>query len=599
MIPRSRHDSVQKQVRRHPVSPALASNRCRGGRNRVSGAARPTTFLGSVELTLACSRVQSDTHWGIVQRQDSGLWSRGQRFESSSPSQIASLPQAPLPCQGEGGVRVDCLKGMRIALGCTVPAPVLARQNAQSRHSMDIDKKISPSGLLSHLMRFWQLSGAKILLLHDAWSDSPGAPVFTVRGRYTARGWTDWTQGFRFGSALLQYDATGDERFLELGRQGTLASMPRHLTHMGVHDHGFSAVSTYGNLWRLHREGRLPPDLGEQRLCELALAVSGAVQARRWTAMPDGGFIYSFNGPHSLFVDTLRSLRVLALAHHLGHVLLEERDREVSLLGRLIAHADCTARYLIYYGEGRDCYDVPGRVAHEALFDVLDGSYRCPSTQQGYSPFTTWMRGLGWALLGFAELLEFVDLLDDAELEPWGGRRGLSERWLRAARATADYYIANTPADGIPYWDTGAPGLQHLGNYLERPADPFNQHEPVDSSAAAIVAQGLLRLGRCLASSSEGQKYTQAGLTVLRALLSEPYLAVDHQHQGLILHAVYHRPNGWDYVPPGANIPRGEAVLWGDYHAREAALYVQRLARGEPYLAFFGPSRVVTIGEPA
>jgi hypothetical protein len=29
--------------------------------------------------------------------------------------------------------------------------------------------------------------------------------------------------------------------------------------------------------------------------------------------------------------------------------------------------------------------------------------------------------------------------------------------------------------------------------------------------------------------------------------------------------------------------------MWGDYHAREAALYVERLARGKPYLTFFGP----------
>ena len=42
----------------------------------------------------------------------------------------------------------------------------------------------------------------------------------------------------------------------------------------------------------------------------------------------------------------------------------------------------------------RDIYDVRGRVAHEALFDTLDGSFRAPSTQQGYSPFSTWARGL-------------------------------------------------------------------------------------------------------------------------------------------------------------------------------------------------------------
>ena len=48
------------------------------------------------------------------------------------------------------------------------------------------------------------------------------------------------------------------------------------------------------------------------------------------------GFIYSFNGPHSLFIDTIRSLRSLALAHQLGHVLMGEHDSRISLLERLI-----------------------------------------------------------------------------------------------------------------------------------------------------------------------------------------------------------------------------------------------------------------------
>ena len=80
--------------------------------------------------------------------------------------------------------------------------------------------------------------------------------MFTVDGRYTARGWTEWTQGFQYGSVLLQFDATGDERYLELGRERTVHVMAPHLTHVGVHDHGFNNVSTYGNLWRLMHEGR-------------------------------------------------------------------------------------------------------------------------------------------------------------------------------------------------------------------------------------------------------------------------------------------------------------------------------------------------------
>ena len=80
-----------------------------------------------------------------------------------------------------------------------------------------------------------------------------------------------------------------------------------------------------------------------------------------------------------------------------------------------------------------------------------------------------------------------------------GGRDAIEATFLKAARATCDFYIRETPTCGIPYWDTGAPGLAKLGDYRDRPADPFNDEEPVDSSAAAIAAQGLLRLGHYLA----------------------------------------------------------------------------------------------------
>ena len=92
--------------------------------------------------------------------------------------------------------------------------------------------------------------------------------------------------------------------------------MAPHVTHVGVHDHGFNNVSTYGNLLRLMNEGSIPTTTGSGDFYELALKCSGAVQAARWTSIADGGgYIYSFNGPHSLFVDTIRSLRALAVSH--------------------------------------------------------------------------------------------------------------------------------------------------------------------------------------------------------------------------------------------------------------------------------------------
>jgi len=456
---------------------------------------------------------------------------------------------------------------------------------------MRVQAKLAPGSLAPALARMWELSAAKILQTEAGFDPQQGAPVFTSGGRWTSRGWTEWTQGFQYGSALLQFDATGDRQFLELGRANTVRRMPAHLTHTGVHDHGFNNVSTYGNLLRLMNEGRLPEDSWERSHYELALKASGAVQAGRWTRIAGGGgYIYSFNGPHSLFVDTIRSLRSLALAHQLGHVLLEENDARVSLLERLLQHAQATARYSVYYGEGRDHYDLRGRVAHESIFNLNDGRYRCPNSQQGYSPFSTWTRGLSWAILGFAEQLEFLEALSEPAWGPLAaGRQEALDGVRRALEATCDFYLENTAADGLPYWDTGAPGLSRMGDWRAAPADPYNAYEPVDSSAAAIACQGLMRFGAYLLARGDarGARYRAAGLGVLARLLEEPYLSLAPGHQGLLLHSVYHRPNGWDRIPAGRAVPCGESSMWGDYHLREAGLYAQRLAGGGPYLVFW------------
>ncbi|MFO7670306.1 MAG: hypothetical protein R6W31_11660 [Bacteroidales bacterium] len=455
---------------------------------------------------------------------------------------------------------------------------------------MKIDFELHPRQFSQKLDRFWTLSGEKIRLIHKESDPVKGSPVFTVKGKYTTRGWTEWTQGFQFGSALLQFDASGDPWFLNYGKEHTIQLMAPHLTHTGVHDHGFNNVSTYGNLLRLMREEKMAENDWERQSYELALKVSGAVQAGRWTNIKGGGFIYSFNGPHSLFVDTIRTIRVLMLSHLLGHLYQVEGDVSIDLLERAIQHAKATADYSVYYGMGRDGYDLRGRTAHESIFNTNDGSYRCPNAQQGFSGYTTWTRGLAWAMCGFAEELELVEKLPAALWFPDGGKEAVEGFMLEAARATCDFYIEHTPLDGVPYWDTGAPALYKIDNVLGKAADPFNAYEPVDSSAAAIGAQGLLRLGMYLERRDPGQgkKYWQAGLTVMQTLLEEPYLSSDPTHQGILLHSIYHEPNGWDHKPVKGVAAHGESGMWGDYHMRELALYLTRIVKREPYYTFFG-----------
>ncbi|GAL71820.1 glycoside hydrolase family 88 protein [Jejuia pallidilutea] len=322
----------------------------------------------------------------------------------------------------------------------------------------------------------------------------------------------------------------------------------------------------------------------EKNFYKLALTMSGSVQAKRWTNVKDGGYIYSFNGPHSLFIDTIRTTRILLAAHKLGHRMLDENDQQIDFLQRAVTHGLTTAKYAVFYGEGRDTYDEWGRVAHESIFNTNDGNYRCPNSQQGFSGFTTWTRGLAWAMSGFTEFLEY---LNENHIK-FEGLDEVKATFLKAAKATCDFYIGNTSSDGIPYWDTGAPNIHNLGNYQERKAEIYNDFEPIDSSAAAIGAQGLLRLSNLLKDTEpdEAKKYHQAGLTTLKTLLTDDYLAVEPSHQGILKHSVYHWPNGWDNVPKGKKVPADESSMWGDYHMVELCFLVHKLTQ-DKYYTFF------------
>ncbi|MEM1098427.1 MAG: glycosyl hydrolase [Planctomycetota bacterium] len=477
---------------------------------------------------------------------------------------------------------------------------------------MKIDSRLQLSDLRPAAERVLSLAARKAKSLDKSWDTGRGTPVFTVEGTYTTRGWTEWTQGFQYGLMILAGDALDDSKLIQLGKKRTLDHMLAHVTHIGVHDHGFNNLSTYGNLLRLWDEGRLGDDNHERLLYENAIAASGAVQAARWQGTPTVesrhtanapalGYIYSFNGPHSLFIDTMRTTRILGTAWQFGHALMHEGDRRADLLKRSVLHGLTTSHYIVFHGPPVDNheastvphvqgpYNVRGRTAHEGLFNRNDGAFRARSTQQGYSPFSTWTRGLSWAMCGYAEELEFFKTISAIDFKKSVGisKVDVMTVYERCAIDTCDHYINDvTSLDGITYWDDGAPGLSHMEGWRERDADPYNAQEPVDSTASAIAAQGLIRLGNYL-GGKRGKKYVQAGYTVARTLFDTPYLSTKSKHQGLLLHSIYHWPNGWDHVPAGSVIPHSESSLWGDYHVAELALLIARMADDAAYPTFF------------
>src|SRR5260370_17699811 len=116
-----------------------------------------------------------------------------------------------------------------------------------------IDRHLTAHKLVPKINRLFDLSAAKILSLEKTWDASKGTPVFTAKGKYTSRGWTEWTQGFQFGSALLQFDATGEKQFLEIGRNKTVQLRAAHVPHVGVQDTTLTNISTPRTLCSLFR----------------------------------------------------------------------------------------------------------------------------------------------------------------------------------------------------------------------------------------------------------------------------------------------------------------------------------------------------------
>ena len=86
----------------------------------------------------------------------------------------------------------------------------------------------------------------------------------------------------------------GERTFLDTARELTVAVMASHVSHIGVHDHGFNNVSTYGNLWRLMNEGRIEqPSINADR--HLVAFVAYVVHLRASRFARTGQRVFVFN----------------------------------------------------------------------------------------------------------------------------------------------------------------------------------------------------------------------------------------------------------------------------------------------------------------
>ena len=359
------------------------------------------------------------------------------------------------------------------------------------------------------------------------WPPERPAPIWTEEGRWHRQRemWTDWTPGFYAGQMWILHTLTGDPFWRRHAETHTLALAPRRFDR-DVHDLGFIFLSSYGRWLRLLDE----QDPMHARVVD-TLVTAATVQSYRWNGRGEHGFIYSFNGPQSLFIDVMMNVRLLFWAARHGAT--------AEVLARAIEHSRSSARYLVRR-DGPGLGEEDGSVRHEAIFntDRRRGEFRCLSTQQGYSPFTCWSRGLAWALYGFAYAYAST---------------GQAE-FLEVAKRCAGFYRKHTSEHGVPYWDYGAPDIPD---------------EPLDSSAAAIAGCGLLLLAEQPEAADLADAYRNTATRIVESLTADPFLGPRHEgEEGLLLGGVYHRPRGWGV---------GGAVMWGDYFFLEL---IERWLRG-------------------
>jgi unsaturated chondroitin disaccharide hydrolase len=329
-------------------------------------------------------------------------------------------------------------------------------------------------------------------------------PMYTVQGKWRHSGekWTNWCEGFLGGMLWLIYRQTGDLWWRERAEHYSRLIEHRKADRT-VHDLGFLFWPTYKRWY----------DLTGDRALQAVLVEAGRTLALRF--MEKGRYLCSFVAPESLFIDIMMNVGIIFYA---AQETGDERLRHVA-----DQHCLTTRRYLVR-GDGS--------TAHEGIFDLQTGEFLRQSTQQGWRGDSCWSRGLAWALYGFGTAYRFTQ---DA-------------RYLATAEACADFYLENTPADGVPPYDYDAPDRPPL----------------LDSSAAAIAASGLWRLAHVASTPERRTRYAEMADRILATLTTERYLAWGlPEWEGVLLHGVYHRRKG---------LGVDESVMWGDHFFLEALL---------------------------
>ena len=319
-----------------------------------------------------------------------------------------------------------------------------------------------------------------------------------------------WTSGHFPGSLWYLYEATGDEFFKERATAWTeTLALNSKVTYN--HDVGFIMYCSYGNARRILKTDKYNDLLRETAVSLSKRFNSGLGLIRSWGSIDN-------KGEFLVIPDNMMNLELLeAVSSFSG-------DGRFAAIAR--SHADVSMRH--HFRPDGGCY-------HVLNYDQKTLRVQEIRRGQGASCETAWARGQAWAMYGYTMMY----------------RETGDKRYFDFACKLTDYALnhPNMPADGVPYWDFGAPG------------------EERDSSAAAVMASALLELAG-FAGGEKGAKYRAFAVKQLTTLSSPEYFSEGGEIGHFLLkHGVEHKPAGLKIDTP---------LDYGDYYYLEALLKLSK-----------------------
>ncbi|KAJ5619115.1 hypothetical protein N7510_003099 [Penicillium lagena] len=303
---------------------------------------------------------------------------------------------------------------------------------------------------------------------------------------YVYRSLDFWTSGFFPGSLYLIHErqmkypqAINHQNrlhFLQLAHlcRWWTASLHQNALRRDTHDLGFMIAPWAMQAWNIYRD-----PAAYNTLIMAAHSLASRFNAntkclRSWDVCITSR--YSFTDPSQDFlviIDNMLNLDLLFWAAH--------ETSNKSLYRIALAHALTTQKTHIR---------PDNTTFHVVNFDAETGNIKAKFTNQGYNDDSCWARGQAWGILGFMQTFEWT----------------ANSSFLDTAKNLADFFISNLPADGVPYWDFGA---------------PVTASSPRDTSAAMIAACGMLRIYKALRNSSEADHYLSEAIHIVDSTVTK------------------------------------------------------------------------------